>query len=67
MAPGRDPSDEPTAIVRYECGVCWTVYDPALGDPYAQVPSGTPFAALPDHWRCPHCDAPKMRFMAIGE
>jgi rubredoxin len=51
----------------YECGVCWAVYDPALGDPYAQVAPGTPFAALPAHWRCPNCDAPKARFLAISE
>jgi rubredoxin len=51
----------------YECGVCWAVYDPALGDPYAQAPPGTPFAVLPAHWRCPNCDAPKERFMAISE
>jgi rubredoxin len=51
----------------YECGVCWTVYDPALGDPYAQVAPGTPFALLPAHWLCPHCEAPKSRFLALDE
>jgi len=50
----------------YECGVCWAVYEPAQGDPYAQAPPGTPFAALPEHWHCPNCDAPKARFMALG-
>ena len=48
---------------RMECGVCWAVYDPGLGDPAWQVPSGTPFAALPDNWRCPHCDAARDRFL----
>ena len=70
MASGRDldaldgapPPDTP-----YECGVCWAVYDPALGDPYAQIPPGTPFAALPVHWHCPNCEAPKARFMALRE
>ncbi len=33
---------------KLECGICWAVYDPALGDDVAQVPPGTPFAALPD-------------------
>ena len=70
MASGRDldaldgapPPDTP-----YECGVCWAVYDPALGDPYAQVPPGTPFTLLPAHWHCPNCEAPKARFLALDE
>ena len=53
------------ADTAYECGVCWTVYDPALGDPYAQVLPGTPFALLPAHWHCPHCESPKARFLAL--
>lgn len=51
---------------RLECGVCWHVYDPAVGDDVAQIPPGTPFAKLPDGWRCPNCDAEKPRFMVIG-
>ena len=49
-----------------ECGICWHVYDPAIGDDVAQVPPGTPFAALPEHWCCPNCDAPKHKFMVLG-
>ncbi len=49
-----------------ECGVCWSVYDPAEGDPVWQMPPGTPFSALPDDWRCPNCDAPRARFMRAG-
>jgi rubredoxin len=49
-----------------ECGVCWWVYDPSLGDPFAQVAPGTPFTALPAHWHCPNCDAPKARFLLVG-
>jgi rubredoxin len=52
---------------RRECGVCWTVYDPALGDPVAQVPPGTPFEALDEQWCCPHCDAPKHRFLDLDD
>jgi [NiFe] hydrogenase assembly HybE family chaperone len=50
---------------RHECGVCWHVYDPAEGDTVAQIPPGTAFAALPEDWRCPHCEAPKARFLAL--
>ena len=49
-----------------ECGVCWTKYDPAEGDPVAQVPAGTPFAALPGDWRCPTCDGEKRRFLVLS-
>ncbi|MGB8327279.1 MAG: [NiFe]-hydrogenase assembly chaperone HybE [Steroidobacteraceae bacterium] len=55
--------DDATAL---ECGICWHVYDPTLGDDTKQVPAGTPFAALPDDWRCPNCDAPKQKFMVLG-
>jgi [NiFe] hydrogenase assembly HybE family chaperone len=48
-----------------ECGVCWWVYDPALGDPVWHIPTGTPFAHLPAHWRCPNCDAAADQFMAL--
>ena len=52
---------------RLECGICWWVYDPAAGDPAAHVAPGTPFAALPEQWRCPSCDAPKHKFMVLQE
>lgn len=51
---------------RMECGICWHVYDPAEGDPVWQIPGGTPFASLPEDWRCPNCDAPRSKFMALG-
>jgi [NiFe] hydrogenase assembly HybE family chaperone len=51
---------------RLECGICWWVYDPALGDDVMQVPPGTPFSRLPDTWRCPNCDAEKSKFMVLG-
>ena len=52
---------------RRECGICWTVYDPAEGDPVAQVPPGTPFEALPENWTCPNCEAPKHKFMVMPD
>ena len=54
------------AQVVMECGVCWTRYDPAEGDQVAQIPAGTPFAALPGDWRCPTCDGEKHRFLALS-
>ncbi|KRQ98161.1 rubredoxin [Bradyrhizobium sp. RDT10] len=52
---------------RMECGICWIVYDPAEGDEATQIAAGTPFAGLPEKWRCPNCDAPKSKFMAIED
>jgi rubredoxin len=52
---------------RMECGVCWTVYDPAEGDALGRVVPGTPFAALPEDWRCPTCDAPRSQFLRLDD
>jgi rubredoxin len=52
---------------RLECKVCWHVYDPAEGDPLNQVPPGTPFAELPSHWLCPHCENEKAQFMVLPD
>ena len=52
---------------RLECKICWTVYDPADGDPVWQVPPGTPFAQLPPHWTCPNCSALQSQFMVIDD
>jgi [NiFe] hydrogenase assembly HybE family chaperone len=49
-----------------ECKICWTPYDPALGDEARQIPPGTPFRALPADWTCPVCSAPKAQFMVTG-
>lgn len=46
-----------------ECKICWQRYDPAQGDEVWQIPPGTPFAALPAHWRCPQCDGDREQFM----
>jgi [NiFe] hydrogenase assembly HybE family chaperone len=51
---------------RLECGVCWWVYDPALGDVERQIAPGTPFRLLPDTWNCPNCATEKHKFMVLG-
>ena len=50
---------------RLECKICWYVYDPQEGDPEWQVPPGTPFSRLPEHWRCPRCDGDREQFMLL--
>jgi rubredoxin len=57
----------PPRAARYECGVCWAVYDPASGDPAWQVAPGTPFDRLPSHWTCPNCSAGRDRFLVLDD
>jgi rubredoxin len=52
---------------RLECKICWYVYDPAIGDPIWQVPPGTPFTKLPEHWKCPECDGLRQQFMVLTD
>ena len=52
---------------KLECRICWRVYDPAEGDEYEQVEPGTAFSDLPDHWRCPQCDAGKDKFLPLED
>jgi len=55
------------AATRLECRICWYIYDPADGDAVEQIPPGTAFADLPDHWRCPQCDAARDMFLPLAE
>ena len=50
---------------RFECRICWAVYDPARGDEVWQIPPGTPFTDLPPHWSCPRCAAEKREFLVL--
>lgn len=52
---------------KLECGICWTIYDPAAGDPQGRALPGTPFSALPDDWTCPNCDAPAAKFLVMAD
>ncbi len=55
------------ADTRLECKICWYVYDPDEGDEVWQIPPGTSFVELPDHWRCPQCDGSKDQFMVVTD
>ena len=50
-----------------ECKICWSVYDPAIGDPTRQIDPGTPFTALPEDWSCPTCSAEPQNFMVLRD
>lgn len=49
---------------RYKC-ICGYVYDPAKGDPKANIPPGTAFKDLPGNWVCPTCGLSKNNFKKI--
>ncbi len=55
------------SAARFECGVCWQVYDPEAGDPVWQIPPGTRFEALPEEWCCPTCDSPRNKFLRVAD
>ncbi len=63
---GGDP-DKLHDDAKLECKICWHVYDPAKGDEYWQIPPGTPFSQLPEHWSCPECDGKKWDFMLLAD
>ena len=56
-----------SAEMKLECKICWHVYDPELGDEVWQIPAGTPFSQLPDHWSCPQCGAPRQDFLILND
>jgi rubredoxin len=62
-----DTASRIDAATRLECRICWYIYDPAEGDAVEQIPPGTAFADLPDHWRCPQCDAARDMFLPLAE
>ena len=51
---------------RLECGICWWVYDPALGDEVAQMQPGTPFCALPEPGAARTATPTKHKFLVLG-
>ncbi|MCE6957936.1 [NiFe]-hydrogenase assembly chaperone HybE [Cereibacter sphaeroides] len=60
-------NDRIGALAVMECKICWTPYDPAVGDDFRQILPGTPFSALPEDWGCPNCGAPKNQFMVLAD
>jgi rubredoxin len=54
-----------TSATRFECKICWWVYDPALGDDARQIPPGTAFTDLPWDWSCPNCSGEKKDFLVL--
>lgn len=53
----------------YQCQAtasCGYIYNPDKGDKKGKIPKGTPFADLPDDWKCPSCGASKKFFKPLA-
>jgi GntR family transcriptional regulator/MocR family aminotransferase len=44
------------------CRGCYFIYEEAKGLPQQSIRPSTPFAAIPDSWRCPDCGTEKATF-----
>lgn len=56
-----------TDLPKYQCPACGYIYDPAKGDPEADIPPGTAFDDLPDDWVCPLCGTEKADFVRMND
>jgi len=45
---------------------CGYIYNPDRGDRKGKIPKGTPFADLPEDWKCPLCGAGKKMFRPLA-
>lgn len=51
---------------QWQCGSCSFIYDEAQGWPAEGIAPGTPWAQVPEDWRCPDCSSSKDDFVALG-
>jgi rubredoxin len=49
----------------WECGTCGYIHRAEMGDPGQGVAPGTPWAEVPEDWRCPMCGTKKEDFILI--
>ena len=49
----------------YKCTVCGYTYRPLKGDWTNDIKPNTSFEDLPEDWKCPTCNQPKMAFEEI--
>ena len=60
-------SEKETVIEElHQCQDCLTLYNPLFGDRSQGIQEGVHFTALPEHYCCSLCDAPKGRFKQIS-
>jgi rubredoxin len=57
----------PLRKIVYQCGDCFTVYDPELGDEEQNIPAGTAFEDLPLDYHCPLCEGSLEKYLKVEE
>lgn len=62
-----ETSERRMTVKKYRCTVYDYIYDPARGDPAADIPPGTAFEDLQDDWVCPDCGLGKDLFEEVAE
>ena len=58
------PKNEEKTYV-HQCRNCFTIYDPLVGEPESNIPSGTFFEALPNNYICAVCESVKEDFVKV--
>lgn len=56
---------ESTAVTRFQCSNCLTIYDPKYGDRESGIEPGVPFENLPEGYYCRVCETPKKFFLPV--
>jgi len=46
----------------YHCTMCGYIYREERGESRLDIPAGTKFEDLPESFKCPTCNQPKMAF-----
>ena len=54
-------------MAKWRCLLCNFEYDEQKGLPQAGILPGTPWEAVPDHWKCPNCGAGKNDFIMVKQ
>ncbi len=49
----------------WHCALCNFIYDEAAGLPEQGIAPGTPWADVPEDWKCPDCEAVKSQFELV--
>ena len=65
VSPSKKPVEVKLDVYVYQCGHCFTVYDPGAGEPLQNIEPHTPFENLPGSYCCPLCEAPQGNFKKI--
>jgi GntR family transcriptional regulator/MocR family aminotransferase len=64
---GVQPPAFSTSERSFICRGCYFIYEEAKGLPQQSIRPGTPFADIPDNWRCPDCGTEKTTFRPYVE